>query len=66
MTRVTLDIPEQQLNFFKELVAKHGFKISENEIPEWQKDIVRKRIKESNPDKLIDWETAKKQLNLSK
>lgn len=66
MAHLTIDIPEQQLSFFKELVAKLGFKISEHEIPEWHKEIVRERIKKSNPDDLMDWDQAKDQFNFSK
>ena len=66
MAHLTIDIPEQQLNFFKELVSKLGFKIAEQDVPEWQKEIVRKRIEESNPDELINWDTAKNQFNIPK
>ncbi len=31
-------------------------------IPEWQKNIVRDRIKNSKPENLIPWEEARKQL----
>lgn len=34
-----------------------------NDVPEWHKDIVRNRIKNSNPDTLLSWGEMEKRLN---
>ena len=36
------------------------------EVPEWQKDIVRQRLKDykKNPDKVLDWDKVKHQFKL--
>lgn len=42
-------------------IEKTIFKISDTEIPEWQKNIVRTRIKNAkeNPDSMLEWEKIK-------
>ena len=46
-----------------ELIRNLGFdKAEELDIPEEHKQIVRERIKKSNPEELISWKEARKQL----
>ena len=67
MRQVTLNIPDSKYNFFMELVSNLDF-VKENDfdIPEEHKNIVRKRIKDSdkNPEILLDWDTIKNEFNL--
>ncbi len=62
MKEVTLKIPDKKFNFFMELVQQLGFETAkENEIPEEHKAIVRERIRNSKPEKMIPWKEARKQ-----
>ena len=63
MKHITLSIKDNKYSFFKELVKNLDFvKITDEDIPEEHKKIVRKRIKNSSPDKLLDWDKAKSKL----
>lgn len=63
MKQVILNIPDDKYQFFIELVDNLGFDKSEDiHIPEEHKAIVRERIKNSNPEELIPWQEARKQL----
>lgn len=63
MKEVTLKIPDNKYQFFMELISNLGFdRTEEIDIPEEHKAIVRERIKNSNPDELIPWQEARKQL----
>lgn len=63
MRQVTLKIKDSKYPFFMELVQNLDFvKISEDEIPDGHKKIVRKRIQKSVPEKLLDWDRAKRKL----
>ena len=63
MKEVTLKIPDDKYRFFMELISNLGFdRVEERSIPEEHKNIVRERIKNSNPVELIPWEEARKQL----
>jgi hypothetical protein len=65
MKQVTVNIPEGKMNSFLELVKGLGGSEAETAddmvIPEWQKEIVRDRIKKSDqdPSRLMDWDTVK-------
>ncbi|VAX34919.1 hypothetical protein MNBD_UNCLBAC01-295 [hydrothermal vent metagenome] len=61
--KITLDIPDNKYQFFIELINNLGFDKSEDiHIPEEHKAIVRERILNSNPEELIPWKEARKQL----
>ncbi len=63
MKQVTITLPGEQLDFFVQLVHKLGFDVEEEtEIPEIQKNIVMERIRESKPEELLQWKTARKKL----
>ena len=65
MQQVTLNIPDQQMEFFLQLVNKLGFemnKLNEFDIPEEHKTIVRERIKTSESREQLSWKEARKQL----
>ncbi len=63
MKQVTITLPGEQLDFFVQLVHKLGFDVEEEtEIPEIQKNIVMDRIRESKPEELLQWKTARKKL----
>ncbi len=64
MKQLTINIPNDQLVFFKELFEKLGVEITEEQaIPEQHKTIVRERIRKSMPEELQSWKSARKQLN---
>ena len=67
MTQITLNIPENKLQFFLEMMESINFIKETNQelfIPEFHKQTVRKRIKkyEANPDSLLDWETVQNKI----
>jgi hypothetical protein len=67
MKQVTLNIPDTQFQFFIELTKKLGFEVESTVdfiIPEWQKELVRERIKNSKPEDYVSWETLEKNLRL--
>ncbi|MFN0048462.1 MAG: hypothetical protein ACKVOU_05005 [Cytophagales bacterium] len=43
------------------VIEEQALRLSDNEIPEWQKNIVRERIRKAkeNPDLMLDWEQIK-------
>jgi hypothetical protein len=64
MKQLTINIPNDQLVFFKELFEKLGVEITEEQaISEQHKTIVRERIRKSMPEELQSWKSARKQLN---
>ncbi len=72
MARIVIDIPDSKLSFFMELVKNLGFAKIANEsktsdimdIPEAHQKLVMDRFNKvrKNPDKLMDWDEAKKTL----
>jgi hypothetical protein len=66
MHEITLKVPEQKIRFFMELIQNLGIEvIRESEIPEFQKELVRDRIRNSKVENLVPWEEARKQLSTS-
>lgn len=70
MKQITINIPETKFRFFIELTKQLGLEISQEKtvdfiVPEWQKELVRERIKNSKPEDYVSWETLEKQLKLS-
>ena len=63
MITFTVDVPEDQVEFFKELMEENGFSAAEDdlEIPEEHKAIVRERMQayRKDPSRLLDWEDIK-------
>ena len=72
MARIVIDIPDNKLGFFMELIKNLGFaKIAKEtktsylvDIPEAHQKLVMDRFTKvrKNPDKLMDWDEAKKKL----
>jgi len=72
MARIVIDIPDSKLSFFMELVKNLGFAKIANEsktsdamdIPEAHQKLVMDRFNKvrKTPDKLMDWDEAKKTL----
>jgi hypothetical protein len=63
MKQVTISLPNEQLDFFIQLVHKLGFEVEQEiNIPEEHKLLVRERIRNSNPEDLISWKAARKKL----
>ena len=62
MKKVTLNIPDEKIGFFMELMEELGFEVyKELEIPEEHKAIVRDRLESAKPKDMIPWEEARKQ-----
>jgi hypothetical protein len=62
MKQVTVNIPDAKFDFIMKLFNELGINTENTfEIPQWQKDLILKRIKESDetPDRLLDWEDVK-------
>jgi len=64
--QITVNIPDNQLQFFKELIERldYSFTQEEPEITENQKEIVRERLKKigKSTNSLTDWNIAKQKL----
>ena len=65
MKKLILHIPDNKYSFFMELLKNFDFisvEEKETEIPEYQKEEVRRRTKKSeeDPSRLMNWENAKK------
>lgn len=76
MARIVIDIPDSKVGFFMELIKNLGFikvaektgvESNENEIAisKRHQKLVMDRFSKvrENPDKLMDWDEAKKRLN---
>ncbi|MDR9415751.1 MAG: hypothetical protein RI564_05675 [Gracilimonas sp.] len=62
MKEIILRIPDQKVDFILELIEELGLEtVDELEISEEHKEIIRERIRTSNPEDLIPWEEARKQ-----
>ena len=61
MKEYTVRIPENQSDFFLELLAKLGFhEVSEGhiEVTERQRQLILNRISNAQKDEMLDWETV--------
>lgn len=69
MTNFNISIPDQKVEFFKELIRNLGFakieSVDDFDIPEHHKKILDERLKHlnENPESLRDWEDVKKELD---
>lgn len=64
MEELTVRVPSERLDFFKELLKELDIEVAQQiEIPEEHKNIVRERIKrsEQNPERLLNWEEVRNQ-----
>ncbi|MEX1187775.1 MAG: hypothetical protein WED33_00855 [Bacteroidia bacterium] len=63
MKQVIITLPNEQLDFFIQLVEKLGFDIEQEAIvPDSHKKIVRERISKSKSEDLVQWKSARKNL----
>lgn len=65
MKRITIDISDDKADFFEELIKNLEFiKVKDNgfNISEAHKNLVLKRVKKSDPSKLLSWDKALKNL----
>ena len=68
MKHINLAIPDHKLQFFTELMNSLGFikqdsNFIEFDIPEEHKQLILKRIANSSPEKMTNWEDFKKELD---
>ncbi|SMO63497.1 hypothetical protein [Gracilimonas mengyeensis] len=62
MKEIILRIPDEKVDFVLELIEELGLeKADDLKIPEEHKEIIRNRIKTSNPEDLIPWAEAREQ-----
>jgi hypothetical protein len=67
MKEITIKIPDTKLAFILELLNQLGVEVAHKyDIPEEHINIVRERMAKSDldPDRIEDWDVAKKKLNL--
>lgn len=66
MARVVINVPDEKLSEFKEVMAAMGFRATEQDfiVPEWQKELVRERIRNEKEEDFIPWEEVKRKLDL--
>ena len=64
MTQVTLNIPDNEFNFFMKLIEKFNYvtEINEFEFSQHMKDVLDERRNTSVSDDFIPWEEVKKQI----
>ena len=62
MKQITLNIPEQQVEFFMNLIERLGFETLQDNIPEEHKKIVRDRVKNTNAQDYVSWESIENQI----
>lgn len=66
MARIVVNVPEEKLSEFNQAMNKMGFQPKEEDfvVPEWHKEIVRKRIRNTKEEDYIPWEEVKKELDI--
>ena len=67
MSEFTITVPDQDVPLFKQWVEERGFEYrasneDDYEIPEWQKEEVRKSIRETKQGEGTPWEEVKARL----
>ena len=64
MTQITLNIPDNELSFFMQLIEKFNYEtvINEFSVTEEMKNLLDERRATSKADDFIPWNDAKKQL----
>ena len=64
MTQIVLNIPENKVSFFLELIEQLGYINSDENIiiTEEDKKVVRKRVKNFDRKKMVAWKDAHKSL----
>jgi hypothetical protein len=67
MTRVTLNIPDDEFNFFMKLIEKFNYatEIKEFEFSQEMKDLLDDRRQTSKVDEFIPWEDVKKKIHFT-
>lgn len=66
MKRVIVNVPDEKFDDFLKIIESLGLSIVEEdfEIPEWHKEIVRERIKNTKEEDFIPWEQVRKDLGI--
>ncbi|WP_337964890.1 hypothetical protein [uncultured Flavobacterium sp.] len=65
MTQITLNIPDNELSFFMQLIEKFNYEtvINEFSVTEEMKNLLDERRSTSKVDDFLPWNEAKKQLH---
>jgi hypothetical protein len=66
MTQITLNIPDNELSFFMQLIEKFNYEtvINEFSVTEEMKNLLDERRSTSKVDDFVPWDEAKKQLHV--
>ena len=67
MAEIFVKVPENQVSFVLDLLKKLGYTVANDqdiEVPDWHKEVIRKRIKNSNKDSFVDRNTVKKSIRI--
>lgn len=66
MARIVVNVPDEKLTEFNQAMNTMGFQSKEEDfvVPEWHKEIVRERIKNTKEEDYIPWEEVKKKLDI--
>lgn len=67
MTQFTVTVPDQEASLFAQMLKERSYAYAvetedDYEIPEWQKEAVRKSIRETKPEEYKSWEEVKQKL----
>jgi len=63
MKQVVLNIPDKDYSYFIELFKRiPSLKVEDIDLPDWHKELVKKRIKTAKLSTFIPWAEAKKKL----
>ena len=65
--KVTLEVHEDKMDLLQQLAEEYKLDQPDEDvvIPEWQKELVRKRLAETRPEDYIPWREARKRLGLA-
>ncbi|HTF04890.1 MAG TPA: hypothetical protein VK826_12775 [Bacteroidia bacterium] len=66
MKRIIVNVSDEKFDDFMKIIESQGLNIVEEdfEIPEWHKEIVRERIKNTKEEDFIPWEQVRKDLGI--
>lgn len=66
MPRVVINVPDEKLAEFNQVMHSMGFQPKEEDfvVPEWHKEIVRESIRNTKEEDYIPWEEVKRKLDI--
>ena len=67
MAEIFVKVPDNQVSFVLDLLKKLGYSVANDqdiEVPDWHKEIIRKRVENRAQDNFVDRNTVKKSIRL--